>query len=277
VLGHEVAGIVDALGEGVSELKVGERVGVPWLHSTCGSCEFCKEGREELCSKQQITGVTVDGGYAEYLLAPASHSTPIPDGLSAIDAAPLLCAGLTVYKAMKSGDIRPGQRVAVFGVGGLGHIAVQLAKVKGAEVIAVDLDDAKLALAKECGADHVFNAKEQPNKAIKKMGGAHVALVAAAHPSAFESALRSLRKGGTILVVAMAPEPWPVSTVSLVAAEARIIASAVGTREDLRELLAIAAEGKVRCKLHTRPLAEAQHALEDLKNGATVGRCVLTT
>jgi propanol-preferring alcohol dehydrogenase len=276
VLGHEVAGVVDCCGEGVDYLPAGTRVGVPWLHYTCGSCEFCREGREELCNKQQITGVTVDGGYAEYLLAPDSHATPIPEGLSAVDAAPLMCAGLTVYKALKSGGVRDGQRVAVFGVGGLGHLAVQLAKANGAEVIAVDVSDDKLQLGRECGADHTLNVAEQPHKAIKRMGGAHVALVAAAHAAAYESALRSLRKGGTILVVGMAPEPWSVSTVALVASEARIIASAVGTRQDLRELLEIAAAGRVRCRLHTRPLSEATAALEELKHAATVGRCVLT-
>ena len=148
ILGHEIAGRVAEKGANVRNLEIGDRVGVPWVYWTCGECEFCKEGNENLCSKQKITGVTVDGGYAEYFKAPASHALKIPDGLSPAEAAPLFCAGVTVYRALKQSGISRGQRLAVFGLGGLGHLAVQIGREFGAEVTAVDISDEKLARAK---------------------------------------------------------------------------------------------------------------------------------
>jgi propanol-preferring alcohol dehydrogenase len=276
VLGHEVTGMVDQVGSSMSGLRVGDRVGVPWLHWTCGQCEYCRSGRETLCSKQAITGVTVDGGYAEYIRARASHVARLPGHVGFAEAAPLLCAGLTVYKALKSAGLEPGMRLGVFGVGGLGHLAIQVAKAKGATVIAVDVTEDKLALARECGADHqIDGSKEQPRKALRALGGAHVVVVTAASAAAYETALTSVRKGGTIAVVGMPAEPIRVSAVSLVAGEIRMVASAVGTRQDLTELLALAAEGKVRCRYETQPLEEVQTVLERLRNGQVTGRIVL--
>jgi propanol-preferring alcohol dehydrogenase len=278
-LGHEVAGTVAGIGEGVAEFKIGDRVGVPWLHWTCGDCEFCLAGHEPLCSKQQVTGCTVDGGFAEYLKAKASHTAKLPDGLSFEEAAPLLCAGVTIHRAMKKAALRPGQTVAVFGVGGLGHLAIQLAKAKGAEVIAVDVADDKLGLARECGADKVVNAATaQAHKEIKKItgGGAHVVMVTSGSRAAYETALRSIRKAGALAIVGMAPEPVPLSTVAVVSGEFRIVGSAVGTREDLREVLQLAAEGKVKCRIETRALEEAQTVLNEMKDGRLIGRVVLS-
>jgi len=278
VLGHEVTGLIAAIGEGVAGFKIGDRVGVPWLHWTCGECEFCLTDRETLCSKQQVTGCTVDGGFAEFVKAKASHTAKLPDNLSFEEAAPLLCAGLTVYSAMKKSGAQAGQKVAVFGVGGLGHLAIQLAKAKGAEVIAVDVADDKLELARECGADAVVNAATaQAYKEIKKStgGGAHVVMVTSGSRAAYETALRSIRRGGTLAIVGMTPEPVSFSTVAMVSGEYRIVASAVGTREELREVLQLASEGKAKCKIEKRSLAEIGDVLDEMKNGRLIGRVVI--
>lgn len=277
VLGHEVTGTIEALGSGAEGFVIGDRVGVPWLHYTCGQCEYCLAGRETLCGKQQITGCTVDGGFAEFIKAKASHTAKLPDNLGFDEAAPLLCAGLTVHHAMRDADARAGQRVAIFGIGGLGHLAVQLAKARGAEVIAVDVAEDKLALARECGADHTVNAAaSQAYKEIKKLGGAHVAMVTSGSKAAYETALRSLRRGGTLSIVGMAPEPISLSTVAMVSGEYRIVASAVGTREDLREVLQFAAEGKIKCHTEQRPFDQAANVLEEMSSGKLIGRVVLT-
>ena len=279
ILGHEIAGTVVQIGEGVTDLKAGDRVGVPWLHYTCGECEFCRMGRETLCLKQQITGCMVDGGFAEFIKANASHTARLPDNLSFEDAAPLLCAGLTVHNAIKTSGIKPGQYIAIFGIGGLGHLAVQLAKAAGAMVIAVDVADDKLELARECGADVCVNAATtQVHKEIKKAsnGGAHVVMVTSGSKPAYETALRCLRRGGTLSVVGMAPEPISVSTVALVSGEYHIVASAVGTRQDLQEILQLASQGKVKCRIETRPFDEVVKVMEEMKQGRLIGRVVLT-
>jgi propanol-preferring alcohol dehydrogenase len=277
ILGHEVIGKVVKLGDGVTELQVGDRVGIPWMHWTCGECEFCLEGREILCVKQRVTGCMVNGGYAEFMTAPATHATPIPASLNTDETAPLLCAGLTVYRAPKQSGFQLGHRVAIFGVGGLGHLAIQIAKAMGAWVCGIDIADSKLKLATECGADAVFNASAGPvYKETKKLGGMHVVLVASGSKVAYETALRCLRRGGTLAVVGLAPEPISVSTVALVGLEARIIASSVGTREDLRELLdLVAANPSIRCRVEPRPLSAAREVLEQMRRGELVGRVVL--
>jgi alcohol dehydrogenase, propanol-preferring len=277
ILGHEVAGTVAALGEGVTQLKVGDRVGVPWIFWTCGECEFCKEGRETLCLKQKITGCTVDGGFAEYMVAPATHAAPLPSILSSAEAAPLLCAGLTVYKAMKASGIKAGQRMAVFGAGGLGHLAIQIAKAMDIHVCAIDVTDEKLEFAKSLGAEWTVNATtEQVNKRLRAIGGAHVALVTSASAAVYEMSLRCLRRGGTVAVVGMANEAFKVSAVSLISGETRIVASAVGTRDDLRELFEMVEKFPIRCKIETRPLDTISEAFDQLKRGAVTGRIVLT-
>src|SRR5262249_55864645 len=253
--------------------------GVPWLHWTCGECEFCLMGRETLCSKQQVTGCTVDGGFAEFIKAKASHIAKLPDNLTFEDAAPLLCAGLTVHSAMKKTGARAGQKVAIFGVGGLGHLAIQLAKAKGAEVIAVDVADDKLELARECGADIAVNAATtQAHRDIKKAtgGGAHVVMVTSGSRAAYETALRSIRKAGTLAIVGRAPEPVPLSTVAMVSGEDRIVRAAVGSREELTEVLQLASEGKVKCRVEKRAFDQVENALNEMKEGRLVGRVVLS-
>lgn len=275
--GHEITGTIAAVGAGVNDFQPGDRVGVPWLYFTCGECEFCREGHETLCVKQQVTGCTVDGGFAEYLKAKASHTARLPDNLSFAEAAPLLCAGLTVYKALRVAEAKARQRLVVFGVGGLGHLAVQLGKAAGLEVGAVDVSEDKLQLATECGADWTINASEgAAHKLIKKHGGgAHIAMVTSASTAAYETALRSLRRAGTLAVVGMTPQPISVSTVALVSGEYKMVASAVGTRQDLAEVLQLAAAGKLRCCIETRPLAEVNEVFKEMHAGQINGRIVL--
>jgi propanol-preferring alcohol dehydrogenase len=277
ILGHEIAGRVVQKGATVSNLEVGDQVGVPWVHWTCGECEFCREGNENLCVKQQITGVTVDGGYAEFVKAPASHALKIPDGLSCIDAAPLFCAGVTVYRALKHAKIQPGQRLVVFGVGGLGHLAVQIGRELGAIVTAIDISDEKLAHAKSLGASATLNASTtNVVKELRRLGGAHVALVTSAAKAAYDAAFPCVRSTGILLVVGLPAESICFPPILMAASEIHIQASSVGTRQDMRELLAMAASGKVRCQIATRPLTQANEALAELQAGSVQGRIVLT-
>ena len=277
ILGHEIAGRVIEKGEDVRDLRIGDRVGVPWIHWTCGQCEFCQEGNENLCVRQKITGVTVDGGYAEFVVAPGSHAAKIPEGLSSVQAAPLFCAGVTVFRALKQARILQGQRLAVFGVGGLGHIAVQIGRGLGADVTAIDISEEKLALAKSLGASNVLNAASTDVvKELRGRGGVHVALVTSAAKAAYETAFYCLRPTGTLLVVGLPADHICFPPILMAAGEIRIRASAVGTRQDLREVLAMAAAGKVRCQVATRPLAQANDVLEELRRGQISGRIVLT-
>ena len=276
ILGHEIAGRVAEVGEQVSNLRVGDRVGVPWVYWTCGVCDFCREGNENLCSKQKITGVTVDGGYAEFVKAPATHATKIPDELAFSDAAPLFCAGVTVYRALRRAKLMPGQRLAIFGVGGLGHLAVQIGAGLGAAVTAIDLSDEKLAQARALGASTALNATSaNVVKEIRRAGSAHVVLITSAAKAAYDSAFPCVRPTGTLLVVGLPSENICFPPILMAATEVRVQASSVGTREDLRELLTMAAGGQIRCHVTTRPLAEANQALEDLRKGAITGRVVL--
>jgi propanol-preferring alcohol dehydrogenase len=276
ILGHEIAGRVVEKGASVHHLEVGDRVGVPWVYWTCGECDFCREGNENLCVKQKITGVTVDGGYAEFVKVPASHATRIPDGLSSVDAAPLFCAGVTVYRALKHAKIQPGHRLAIFGVGGLGHLAVQIGLGLGAIVTAIDVFDEKLAHAKSLGASVALNAATiNVVKELRRTGGVHTALVTSDSKKAYDTAFPCVRPTGMLLVVGLPSEPLCFPPLLMAATEVRIQASSVGTREDLEEVLALGAAGKVRCQTATRPLAEVNEVLEQLRHGQVSGRIVL--
>jgi propanol-preferring alcohol dehydrogenase len=276
ILGHEIVGRVVERGPAVQSVQVGERVGIPWIQWTCGQCEFCREGSENLCARQRITGVMVDGGYAEYAKAPASHVVRIPETLSSEQAAPLLCAGVTVHRALKQATLRAGQRLAVFGVGGLGHIAVQIARAAGAEVTAVDISEEKLVLAKSLGAVRTLNATtNNVVKEVRGFGGVHVALVTSAAKSAYDMAFYCVRPTGTLLAVGLPANDISFPPILMAAGEIQIKASAVGTREDLREILALGAAGTVYCQVMTRPFAEVQEVLGQLSRGEVSGRAVL--
>ena len=258
--GHEGVGIVEEVGLGVTTPRVGDRVAMPWLGAACGTCEFCVDGWETLCEAQVNTGYGVDGSYAEYATANAAYVAQVPDEVDPLDASVLTCAGVTTYKAIKLSGARPGSLVAVFGIGGLGHLAVQYAKISGATVVAVDINDEKLELATELGADHVINAlTEDPVAAIKALGGAHAAISVAVAPRAFEQAFGSLRRGGTLVFVALPAD----NLVSLPIFETvlngiTVLGSIVGTRKDLAEVYAIHAQGRTRVIRETRRLEEVE-------------------
>jgi propanol-preferring alcohol dehydrogenase len=275
--GHEIVGRVAELGEGVDPGLRDVRVGVAWVYWSCGNCLTCREGRENICQNRAITGVTVDGGYAEFILAKASHVTPVPDALDSAEAAPLFCAGVTVVRALRNADVRAGQRVAVFGVGGLGHLAVQAARAMGAQVIAVDVDDSKLALAMESGAAQTMNsAKVDAGAELRASGGVHYALVATPAKAAYEAAFASPRPGGAVLIVGLPNEPLTFDAVKFARNEARVLTTVVGTRQDIRDTLALAAAGKLHCRVEKRPLAQINEIFEEMKNGKLLGRVVVT-
>jgi alcohol dehydrogenase, propanol-preferring len=274
--GHEVVGRVVERGANVKHLEIGDRVGVAWLYASCGECGPCREGRENLCRRQLVTGVMVDGGYAQFMVARASHALKVPDELSAEAAAPLFCAGLTVYRSLKNADVAAGQRVGIFGVGGLGHLAVQIARAKGAHVVALDVDASKLELAKKLGAAETLNVTDaEAMKGLRKQG-LQVAVVTSAAKAAYDAAFRCLAPGGTLSVVGLPAEPLTFPALSLVGLEARIVGSAVGTRDDMREVLALAAAGQLRCMTESQPLAAVNEVFERMRKGQITGRVVLS-
>jgi propanol-preferring alcohol dehydrogenase len=219
----------------------------------------------------------VDGGYAEYVKAPASHALRIPENVSSVEAAPLFCAGVTVYRALKKANISPGQRLAIFGIGGLGHLAIQIGRALGAEILAIDVSDEKLALAESLGAKTVLNASStNVAKTLRAKGGAHVVLVTSAAKAAYETAFSCVRPTGTLLVVGLPAEAICFPPILMAAGEVRVQASAVGTRQDLKDILGMAAAGQVRCSTAAHPLAQANEVLERLRKGQVSGRIALT-
>ena len=276
VPGHEGVGIVEALGAGVTSRTLGERVAIPWLGYACGECRYCIDGRETLCESQHNSGYSVDGGFAEYAIASARFAVPVPDGVSALDAAPLTCAGVTTYKALKVAGIQPTERVAIFGIGGLGHLAVQYARIMGGTVIAVDVEDAKLELARELGAAHVVNAAHvDPVAAIQELGGADVALVLAASPRVFEQAFASLSRGGRLICVALpADQQMSISIFETVLKGISIIGSIVGTRQDLAEVFELHAAGQTRIIAESRRLDQVNEAIDEVLSGQVLARLV---
>jgi propanol-preferring alcohol dehydrogenase len=275
--GHEGAGVAVALGAGVKHLKEGDRVGIAWLGSACGYCEYCLSGWETLCKQQQNSGYSVNGSFAEYALAEADYLGRIPDKLSFTEAAPILCAGVTTYKGLKQTDTRPGEWVVISGVGGLGHIAVQYAKAMGLNVVAVDIGAEKLELARKLGAEVTVDASAgDPAQTIqKKIGGAHGVLVTAVSPIAFKQAVGMLRRGGTCVLNGLPPGEFPLSIFDVVLNGYTIRGSIVGTRLDLQEALAIAADGKVKATIETQKLGAINDVFGRLKKGKINGRVVL--
>jgi len=278
VPGHEGVGIVEKVGPGVTVRSVGDRVALPWLGHACGHCDYCVRGWETLCEQQQNTGYSIDGSFGEYAVADADYAVPVPEGVDPHDAAPLTCAGVTTYKAIKVAGIRPTEKVAIFGIGGLGHLAVQYARIVGGTVIAVDVEDAKLEMARELGADHVINAAEtDPVAAIEALGGADVAVVLAVLPSVFETAFASLRRGGRLVCVGLPPEsdgPMALPIFPTVLKGISVIGSIVGTREDLAEVFELHARGRTRVIAETRKLDDVNEAIDDVLAGRTNARIV---
>ncbi|QRK09490.1 alcohol dehydrogenase AdhP [Archangium violaceum] len=275
--GHEGVGHVVAVGEGVTHVKEGDRVGIPWLYSACGYCEHCLGGWETLCEQQKNTGYSVNGGFAEYALANANYVGLLPDKLSFAEIAPVLCAGVTVYKGLKVTDTRPGDWVVISGVGGLGHMAVQYARAMGLNVAAVDVDEGKLQLAKRLGATVTVNCRETDPAAYleKEIGGAHGALVTAVSPKAFEQALGMVRRGGTVSLNGLPPGDFPLPIFDMVLRGITVRGSIVGTRLDLQESLAFAAQGKVKATVTTDRLENINDVFARMHAGKIEGRVVL--
>jgi propanol-preferring alcohol dehydrogenase len=274
--GHEGVGIVESIGARVTDVGVGDRVAIPWLGYSCGTCDYCVSGWETLCESQQNTGYSVDGGFAEYATGPGRHGVTVPDGVDPFDAAPLTCAGVTTYKAVKMSGAKPADLVAVWGIGGLGHLALQYARIAGASVVAVDLFEEKLGLARELGAEFTVNAAEEdPVAAIKKLGGADAAVVLAVAPKAFEQAFASLRRGGTMSLVALPAEnKMELPIFETVLNGITVVGSIVGTRLDLRDVFDLHAAGKTRVIREERPLDDVERAMEDVLDGDVPARIV---
>jgi propanol-preferring alcohol dehydrogenase len=276
--GHEAVGIVIEVGSGVTIVKAGDRVGVPWLYSACGHCEYCLAAWETVCPEAQFGGYTKNGGFAEYILADPAYVAHIPNGISAVQAAPLICAGVTTYKGLKETKARPGQWVAVSGCGGLGHLAIQYAKAMGLLVAAVDIDDTKLKLAKSLGADATFNAKEGDVAAMLKKetgGGAHGVLITAPSLPAFKQGIGMARKLGTCVLVGLPPGDFPVPLFAVVANCITIRGSFVGTREDMAEALDFAVRGKVKADVELQPLSAINEVFTRLAKGDVAARVVI--
>jgi alcohol dehydrogenase, propanol-preferring len=275
--GHEGVGRVVALGPGVTSLAIGDRVGIPWLHDACGRCEHCLGGWETLCEAQHDSGYSVNGGFAEFAIARADFAARIPERLSYVEAAPILCAGVTTYKGLKATGARAGQWVVVSGIGGLGHLAVQYARAMGFHVAAIDVADDKLELARVCGAEVLVNAKkDEPGATLQRLiGGAHASLVTAVSTSAFAAGLSSLRRGGTAVLVGLPPGDFPLPIFDVVLRGLTVRGSIVGTRLDVAEALAFAADGLVRANIERAPLDAVGSVLDRLRTGDVSGRVVL--
>ena len=276
VPGHEGVGVVAEVGRGVTTVKEGDRVGVPWLHTACGHCRHCVGGWETLCTDQANTGYSVNGGFAEYVLADPAYVGHLPDGLDFAPGAPILCAGVTVYKGLKETEARPGQTVAIVGVGGLGHLAVQYAKAMGFHVIAVDIAEDKLTLAAASGADHTINAATTDAAAeIQQGGGVDGVLVTAVSRSSFAQAVAMLGRGGTMSLVGLPPGGFELPIFEVVLMRKTIRGSIVGTRNDLAEALAFAAEGRVAAHVTTDRLDNINAIFDRMEQGQIEGRVVM--
>ena len=276
--GHEGIGVVTALGSGVTAVKLGDRVGVPWLYSTCGHCEYCLSARETVCAEAQFGGYTKNGGFAEYILADPNYVAHIPAGLGPREAAPLICAGITSYKGLKETMAKPGEWVVISGVGGLGHLAVQYARAMGLLVCAVDIDDGKLAHARRLGADATVNARNGDAIAAVKAatgGGAHGVLITAPSLPAFTQGVGMTRKFGCCVLVGLPPGEFPTPLFDVVANCISIRGSFVGTRRDMAEALAFAAAGKVKADIELQPLSAINDVLRRLAQGEVPSRVVL--
>jgi propanol-preferring alcohol dehydrogenase len=276
VPGHEGVGEVVVLGPDVTEVALGDRVAMPWLGYACGTCDYCVSGWETLCLEQKNTGYSIDGGFGEYAIAYSRYVVKVPDGIDSLDAAPLTCAGVTTYKAVKIAGTRSSDLVAVFGVGGLGHLAIQYAVIAGGRVIAVDVIDEKLDLARELGAEFTVNAKEHdPVEAIQALGGADQAVCLAVSPRAFEQAYGSLRRGGKLVFVALpADNNITLPIFETVLNGITIQGSIVGTRTDLREVFELHAAGKTRVIREVRALESVNESIADVEAGRVAARIV---
>ncbi len=267
--GHEIAGVVEEVGRDVRGFERGERVGVQVLYESCRTCEYCLTGNENLCLERKTTGESVDGGYAEYIVAPHDFIYKLPDNIGFEEAAPLFCPGVTAYRAVRRAGIRLGQKVAIIGVGGVGHMSLQFARLAGAEIVAVDRAEAQLSLARELGAEHAL-LSEEVEDFVKNNGKFDVVMVHAPSQKAVDQATRIVKRGGTILMAVLG------RVEVIFPEEVKIVPSVIGSRQDMKETLKIASTGKIKVKYVTYKLNEAEQVLTKLKKGEIIGRAVLT-
>jgi propanol-preferring alcohol dehydrogenase len=267
--GHEIAGVVEEVGKDVKGFGVGDRVGVQVLYESCRTCEYCLSGNENLCLERKGTGESVDGGYAEYIVAPYDFIYRLPDNLGFEEAAPLFCPGVTAYRAVKRAGVRLGQRVAVIGVGGVGHMSLQFAKLAGAETAAIDRSNAQLSMARELGADHIL-LSEQVEDFVKEKGKFDIVMVHAPSQKAVDQATKIVKRGGTILMAVLG------QVNIMFPEEIKIVPSVIGSRQDMKETLKIASTKKIKVKYTSYKLSEAEQVLTKLKKGQIIGRAVLT-
>lgn len=275
--GHEVAGEIDALGHGVGAWSAGDRVGVGWFGGCDFTCEACRRGDFISCANGRVAGISYDGGYAEYMIAPAEALARIPDDLSDVDAAPLLCAGITTFNALRESVARPGDLVAIIGVGGLGHLGIQYAAKMGFEVVAIARGAEKGPLAKELGAHHYIDSTTSDvAEELTKLGGAQVALATVTVPDAMTPALGGLKPRGQLIIVGASPDPMQVPPFALIPGSTAVQGHASGTSQDSEDTLRFSALTGVRPAIETMPLAEAQAAYDRMMRGDARFRIVLT-
>lgn len=276
--GHEGVGIVTKVGANIDHIKIGDRVGIPFLYTACGYCDYCLEGKETLCPDCLYTGYHMDGGYADYCKADGRYVVKVPDELSFIEAAPLFCAGLTSYKALKVSKAKPGDWIAAVGVGGLGHLAVQYAVAMGLNVVAVDTGEDKKRLALRLGAKYFVDFKEgKPEEQIKSLlgTGVHASICTAVSKAGFDSAYASVRRGGTLVLVGLIADDMPLPIFDTVVNGITLVGSIVGTRRDLVECLDFAAKGKIKTNIEVRKIEEINEIFKELEEGKVTGRIVL--
>jgi propanol-preferring alcohol dehydrogenase len=275
--GHEVTGVVERAGDKVSSLKPGDRVGVPWMQYACGQCPACRSGAEMLCPAQKSTGVTVHGGYAERVKAPAAFTHKIPEGLDLVTAAPLLCAGITMFSPLRRAGNLAGKTVAIAGIGGLGHLGIRIAAAMGAHVVAITRGEEKTGLARELGAHEVIDSeKEKVRRRLRSTGGADLILLTGISPRLFEECVPGLAPNGTLVVLASLDEPVAVNPAALPARQIRITGSFIGTRDDMDAMLSFAADHGIAPIVERHPLSTVNDVLERMRQGKIRLRAVLT-
>jgi D-arabinose 1-dehydrogenase-like Zn-dependent alcohol dehydrogenase len=278
VPGHEIAGAIEALGEGVKGWALGQRVGVGWFGGNCGYCEWCRRGLLIDCENMEIPGITIDGGYADYVLVRANAMASMPDGLSAEEAAPLLCAGITTYNALRHSGAHAGDRVAVLGIGGLGHLGVQFAVKSGFETVAIARGSEKEPLARELGAHHYIDSTAgDPGQALQELGGADVILSTITSAEAMGAVFGGLRPRGRLLGVGAAMDPIPIPAAALIGGDKSILGHASGTSRDSEDTLAFSVLAGVRPRIETVPLERTAEAYEKMLSGKARFRMVITT
>lgn len=276
--GHEGAGIVAAVGADVTQFKEGDPVGIAWLHDACGCCEHCITGWETLCETQHNSGYSVNGSFAEYAIGSAAYVARLPANVNFVAMAPILCAGVTTYKGIKETEARPGEWIAISGIGGLGHVAIQYAKTMGLHVVALDVTEEKLALARALGAELAIDARapDAIAQVVKQTGGgAHGVLVTAVSPPAFSQALQLARRKGTVSLVGLPPGEFATPIFDVVLKRITLRGSIVGTRKDLAEAIEFADDGKVKAHIHEKRLEDINGIFANLKAGKVDGRIVM--